>query len=230
MRRQKQIWNDEHANADMLPSLAAAQPHSGVVDFVAVLKKYGITAPCKVVDVGCGKGRNAIYFAQQGFHAYGLDYIEKALEVASKIAHSNNVAPLTDWLVVDIGKRWPVLDNYFDVALDCFASIDIEVKADREVCRDEIFRTLKPGGYALVTVVAHDDEFERELITKNPGSEKHSSIWPQTGKFQKNYDEEELRAFYSMFTILELKKITKPAVKLGRSFKATNLWVLLQKP
>jgi ubiquinone/menaquinone biosynthesis C-methylase UbiE len=230
MRQQQKIWQDEHTHSSMLPSLASDKAHDGVIDFVKVISSYSITPPRKAVDVGCGKGRNALYLAQQGFHAYGLDYIDKALEIAQSHAQEKKVASLTDWFLVDIGKAWPFLDNYFDIALDCFSSIDIEIKEDRETCRNELYRTLKPGGYALVTVVSSDDEFEKELIMQHPGQEKHSSIWPKTGKFQKNYAEAELRDFYSAFKIIDLKQITKPAVKLGKNFNATNFWVLLQKP
>ena len=81
-----------------------------------------------------------------------------------------------------------------------------------------------------MTVVSADDEIEREFIQISPGKESNSSIWPGTGKFQKNYDESELKAFYKKFEILQLKKIQKQAFKLGKNYKATNISVILRKP
>ena len=107
--------------------------------------------------------------------------------------------------------------------------IDIETKVGREKCRDEMYRTLKPGGYALATVCSIDDEWEKELIANYPGPEVNSTIWPQNGKFQKDYDEAELREFYKMFDVVELQTISKPGFKLGRNGTVTNLWAVLRK-
>jgi hypothetical protein len=82
----------------------------------------------------------------------------------------------------------------------------------------------------LVTVCSANDEWEKELIAKYPGAEPNSTIWPQNGKFQKDYDEAELRKFYKAFEIVELRKISKPAFKLGRNGMATNFWLVLRKP
>ena len=92
-----------------------------------------------------------------------------------------------------------------------------------------MYRTLKHGGYALVTVCSVDDEWERELLANHPGPEPNSTIWPSNGKFQKDYSEEELREFYEMFTVHELKTIQKPAHKLRRDGTATNFWLVIQK-
>jgi len=90
-------------------------------------------------------------------------------------------------------------------------------------------RTLKKDGIALIRVVSADDEFEKDLMRNNPGPEPNSSIWPKTGKFQKNFTEKELRNFYEMFDILTLEKRTKKAVKIDREFTATNWWLVLKK-
>ena len=92
-----------------------------------------------------------------------------------------------------------------------------------------MFRTLKPGGHAFVVVNSVKDEIESELLKTSPGPEKNSVYWP-SGKFEKDYDEDELREFYKEFKIVEFREIVKPAVKLGRNYTATNYWVFLQKP
>ena len=176
MRKQQQIWHDEHTNQGTLPTMANIEPASGVVQFIDWLKLQNVALAGKAVDID-----------------------------------------------------WQIDDNFFDLAIDSFSSIDIETKLGRERCRDEMYRTLKPGGYALVTVCSAEDEWEKELIASHPGPEPNSTIWPQNGKFQKDYDETELREFYKTFDIVELKRISKPAFKLGRDGTATNLWVVLRK-
>ena len=78
---------------------------------------------------------------------------------------------------------------------------------------------------AFVAVVSADDEMENQ---QERGPEKNSTIWPN-GKFQKNYDEAELREFYKAFKIIEIKEEKKPALKLGKQYQASNFFVTLAK-
>ena len=227
MRKQQKIWQLEHTRLNSIPSMASTEPSSGVISFVEFLREKGIDSPKKVIDVGCGQGRSAVYLAKEGFQVTGIDYIKEALEQTKKLADQNEVS--INLVEDEIDKTWPFEDNYFDIAVDSFSSIDIETKEGREVYRNEMLRTLKPGGYALVMVVSANDELESQMIKESPGAEKNSTIWPDNQKFQKDYDEQELREFYKDFKILELKVISKPARKLGKDYTATNFWLVLQK-
>jgi SAM-dependent methyltransferase len=230
MRKQQQIWHDEHTNQGTLPTMANTEPASGVVQFTDYLQENSVALSGKAVDVGAGKGRNSIHLASLGFETWALEYIEPAIAVAKQQAEKQGVADKIHFELTEIDSPWQIADSFFDVAVDSFSSIDIETRQGREICRDEIYRTLKPGGYVLVTVCSADDEWEKELIANHPGPEPNSTLWPQNGKFQKDYDETELREFYKAFDIVELKKISKPAFKLGRDGTATNLWAVLRKP
>jgi SAM-dependent methyltransferase len=231
MRKQQEIWEREHIKQEALPSMASVEPDHSVVAFAEYLADYQIK-PLRwsAVDIGCGKGRNAIYLATLGYEVYGLDYIQLAIDTACQLAEERNVSNGVHLFRTEIDKPWPFVDHSFDVAIDCFSSIDIETEEGRVVYRQEMYRTLKPGGYALVTAVSADDEIESELIKRYPGEEKNSTLWPTNGKFQKDYSEEELRVFYREFYIAELRTIQQPAVKLGREFTATNYWMVLKKP
>src|SRR5687767_2217937 len=205
MRKQQQIWRDEHTNQGTLPTMANVEPASGVVLFTNYLKEHGIALSGKAVDIGAGKGRNSIHLAKLGFEVWALEYIEPAIAAAKRLAETNGVTDKIHFELAEVDTAWPIANNFFDVAVDSFSSIDIETRQGRETCRDEMYRTLKPDGYVLVTVCSTDDEWEKELIANHPGSEPNSTLWPQNGKFQKDYDEAELREFYKAFEIVELK-------------------------
>jgi SAM-dependent methyltransferase len=229
MRKQQQIWYNEHTDQGTLPTMANAEPASGMLLFTDWLKEHGVPMTGKSVDIGAGKGRNSVYLAKSGLEVWALEYVEPAIVIAEQLAEKNGVADRVHFELAEVDTDWQNDDKFFDLAIDSFSSIDIETKRGREKCRDEMYRTLKPGGYALVTVCSADDEWEKELIAKHPGLEPNSTIWPQNGKFQKDYDEAELREFYKVFEIMELKVINKPAFKLGREGTATNLWMVLRK-
>ena len=230
MRKQEQIWEREHREQKALPRLNSVEPYSGIVSFAEYLTNQQLEPPRKVVDIGCGKGRNAIYLATIGYEVYGLDYISFAIDATHQLAERKNISDRVHLHRVEIDKPWPFTAHFFDIAIDCFSSINIETAEGRSVYMQEMYRTLKPGGYAFVTVVSANDEIESDLIKHFPGKEKNSTLWPSNGKFQKDYDEQELREFYREFHIDEIKEINQPAFKLGRKFTATNYWVTLIKP
>lgn len=210
--------------------MANTEPVSGVVQFTDWLKDNGVSLSGGAVDIGAGKGRNSVHLAKLGFEVWALEYIQPALDAARELAFLKGVANKIHFELTEIDKTWPVTDSFFDLAVDSFSSIDIETREGRETCRDEMYRTLKPGGYGLVNVCSAQDEWEKELIANHPGPEPNSTLWPQNGKFQKDYAEDELREFYNIFKVAELKVIQKPAFKLGRNGIATNLWMVVQKP
>ncbi len=210
--------------------MANNEPASGVILFTDWLESHGVPLDGKAVDIGAGKGRNSVYLAKAGFEVWALEYVEAAITIGKKLAENNDVVDKINFKLAEVDTDWQIHDDFFDLAIDSFSSIDIETKEGRQKYRDEMYRTLKPGGYALVTVCSAQDEWEKELIANHPGPEPNSTIWPQNGKFQKDYDEVELRDFYTMFDVIELKTIRKPAYKLGRDGTATNLWAILKKP
>lgn len=230
MSGNKLVWEQEWSSTDMktVPGHALDKPSDEVVLFREFLENEGYNPPMKVVDIGCGKGRNSIYLTQEGYQVSGIDYINRAIGHSKNRALQEGLKGKVEFKVIDITKQWPFGDNSFDIALDSLTSVGLE-KNERLACRDEMYRTLKKGGIALIRVVSSDDEYEKELMKKHPGPEPNSSIWPVTGKFQKNFTENELREIYSMFEIVKIKKNTKKALKAGKMFNATNWWLIIKK-
>ena len=228
MKIQKAIWQREHTENSGLPSMHSEEPSSTVVYFTGYFPKLAIKPPAKIIDIGCGKGRNTIYLAKKGFDVYAIDYIETAVQHVKSLAEKNNLKNV-NVQTSDVTATWPFQDNFFDASLDNFSSIDIETMEGREKYKREMLRTLKKGGYAFVAVVSASDEFESKYIALNPGKEKNSVLWPITGKFQKDYDEKELLEFYKEFKVIDLQEVKKPAEKMGEKFTATNYLLVLQK-
>ena len=56
-----------------------------------LLKNFGIE-PCRVLDVGCGSGKSAVWLAGRGFDVVGLDLAPTAIKQADKLAHDRKVA------------------------------------------------------------------------------------------------------------------------------------------
>jgi ubiquinone/menaquinone biosynthesis C-methylase UbiE len=96
----------------------------------------------KLLDVGCGTGKNAETFAQFG-EVYGVDFSSDALKFCKKRG-------LTNVKKADVEKKIPYPTNTFDV----ITLLDVLEHIEEAPSLKEIYRVLKPGGYLLVTVPA----------------------------------------------------------------------------
>ena len=108
-----------------------------------ILEKYGIKKNDKILDIGAGTGRFVIPFAKKGYDAYGIDISENILQIAK-----NKARDLPNLhLEKANAKNIPFPDNYFDFITSYRVLVHIP---DYEIVIKEIYRVLKPGGYALL--------------------------------------------------------------------------------
>ncbi len=122
-----------------------------------------------VLDAGCGEGRLALLIANRGYQVSGFDPSGESL----KQARERNPG-LTFWS----GKMdsIPVPDQSFDAVIS--GEVLEHLEDDRAAVR-EIYRVLKPGGLAIVSVPADplkwsiDDEWSgHKRRYTEPGLEK----------------------------------------------------------
>lgn len=65
----------------------AGQPEDALVKFI----KDGFVKPCRVLEIGCGNGNDAIFLAQKGFDVTAIDISKRAIEEAKKRAERTGV-------------------------------------------------------------------------------------------------------------------------------------------
>ena len=85
---------------------------SEMCDRVIEIIKPGPGHRLKLLDLGCGEGRNAVYFARQGFELVGLDLSSPGLEKTRKYANEMGVHIETihaDIVHFELGETYDVL-------------------------------------------------------------------------------------------------------------------------
>ncbi|MFD0765164.1 class I SAM-dependent methyltransferase [Mucilaginibacter lutimaris] len=127
------------------------------------LLKARFDACKKVLDAGCGGGRNLVYFLQNGFDVYGIDPNPNAVEqvrqlakeLAPKLPQQNfKVAPAEDM---------PFDDATFDLVISS-AVLHFATDSNHfDAMLRSIWRVLKPGGY-LFARLASDIGIEDKVI------------------------------------------------------------------
>lgn len=145
-----------------------AGPSNAALFFMRFLENEGI-ARGRLIDIGCGNGRNAIFFAENGFEVHAVDRSDevlKDLDLHGVMPHCHSV---TDY--------WLFEDGFFDLAMDILCYSEQDEPGYRERYMGELRRVLKPGSYILLSVPLEytKDRIEKEFsgfeIIKSEDSE-----------------------------------------------------------
>jgi SAM-dependent methyltransferase len=105
-----------------------------------LVKRAGVRAGQRVLDVACGTGVVSVTAARLGAHVTGLDLTPELLERARENSRTAGVD--VEWIEGDVEKL-PFGDAAFDVVLSEFGHI---FAPRPEIAVSEMLRVLKPGG------------------------------------------------------------------------------------
>lgn len=105
-----------------------------------------IAAGMRVLDAGCGLGRNVQYLLREGYEVFGVDANAEALEAARKMASELAPSLPAENFQVAAVEAMPFVDEFVDVVV-ChsvlhFARDETQLNA---MVR-ELWRVLRPGG------------------------------------------------------------------------------------
>jgi SAM-dependent methyltransferase len=121
-------------------------PSEQLIQFIAVhfgALSHSDRAQVKVLEVGCGSGRNLWMLAKEGFAVYGVDASAAALAVAR--AHLHDKWGVRAALTVAPFECLPFPNGYFDAICDVVSLQHTSLAGSRNALT-EIHRCLKPSG------------------------------------------------------------------------------------
>ncbi|MEO1026811.1 MAG: class I SAM-dependent methyltransferase [Pseudomonadota bacterium] len=189
---------DQHWNAQWAGIQAGSKwltPEQDVIDWAA-----GLKPGARVLDLGAGVGRHALWLAGQGFDATALDAAPEGLAEIDKVGSVETVEARMDDL------------PFADAEFDHIVSWNVIYHGDENILLRtiaEMRRVLKPGGTFIGTMLsARRLPSERE---KAPGREISRNTWvfdaPGTDKIHPHYfcDAADLLALFSGFEVLRLE-------------------------
>jgi SAM-dependent methyltransferase len=108
----------------------------------------------RVLDVGCGTGRVSFAIARQGYEVTGIDIEKRVIDIASKIQGLSSCNP--NFKVLDFCDPEMVLSEFYDIVV---CSEVLEHIKNYHCIIDNIFKTLKKGGYVIITVPYDPDKW-----------------------------------------------------------------------
>ena len=97
----------------------------------------------KVLELGCGSGKNTEWLITKADRLVGLDFSKNMLDLARKKIKNDKVT----FINTDINKNWPVNDNSFDLAT---INLTLEHIETLDHVFNSLFMKLTPGGKCFV--------------------------------------------------------------------------------
>ena len=128
-----EVWARHAASGDKAPDAALVEATSQV-------------EPGDALDLGCGDGTNAIWLAESGWTATGVDVSEVALAAAATRAARADVEARVRWVRADL-RDWSTSET-FDLVTAFYLHMPLDFDAAPLLARAA--SAVRPGGALLV--------------------------------------------------------------------------------
>ncbi|WP_024760536.1 class I SAM-dependent methyltransferase [Streptomyces exfoliatus] len=207
-------WDGFYADRDKPVPFFVAKPDENLVSYV---EQGLLPVGGKVLDLGCGPGRNALHLASLGFDVTGVDLSPTAIAWAEERAREAGAENVR--FVCGDAFNSPALDGPYDLVYDsgCFHHLPPHRRVSYLALLD---RVLAPGGhFALTTFAAGEGGM---------GSELPDADFYRQGKLDGGlaYTDTELRALFAGLTEIDVRRM-RDEPSTSAAFGEPFLWTAL---
>ncbi len=167
----------------------------------------------KILDIGCGNGRNLVSFAEKDFVCDGVDF---SMEMVKNAKLKFEKLGLRSKFHISNMTNLPFKNNNFDYLI-CVASFHHLNKFDQEKALKEFKRILKPSGKMYITVW---NKWQSRFLF---GKKEVFIPWKVKDKIYQRY--------YYLFNYLEFKNLLSKHFKIEDSegIFEKNIEVIVKK-
>jgi SAM-dependent methyltransferase len=122
----------------------------------------------RIIDIGCGGGRNLHYFLKNGFEVFGIDRNQGAIDDVRALSQQLAPGYPTENFVVAGAEAIPFEDESFGLAISSAVLHFAENKNHFEQMLHTAWKMVKPGGYFFARL-ASDIGIENLVISLGNG-------------------------------------------------------------
>jgi len=188
-------WNDLFAEESHI----FHEPDIFVIHFARILSALQFN---RILDWGCGAGRNLAYLAGKGFEMTGMDPSQRGIEAARELLESEGLRG--ELKVVEPGPI-PAEDESYDAVLSMYA-IEHGVRDEVKKSVEELHRVLKRDGLSLITLSSGEDSMKESGQLVAPGTFVPTE-GPEKGIQHYLTEREDIDEFFSDQQVLELSHV-----------------------
>ncbi len=129
------------------------RPSPAAIFFFEFLKSKGIKSG-SLLDIGCGNGRDSVFFSKNGFEVHALDiHSVEGLERYGVKAHCASAM-----------EFWLFENHSFKLIMDVLCYCEEPDPDKRAFYRSELSRVLNTGGFFLISVPASYRKVAEEFV------------------------------------------------------------------
>jgi len=147
-REGKKSWDEIHGNPDGFEQFSSRPFLEQVLPGLT----FNVERP-RALELGCGTGPGACFFAERGFEVDAVDLIPTAIDIARRIATERNLE--VHYEVMDV-TLLPHSGVQYDLIVDSYCLQGIVMDTDRKSVFYAVCARLKPSGYYLVSTAMYD--------------------------------------------------------------------------
>ena len=177
------------------------KPQEDMPSLSRLMKKNQMT---KILDHGCGSGRNIVYLAKQGMTVSGLDLSDLCLSNTKEWLDLEGLN--ADLKKSDFFKKLSYNDGWFDAVISIRALSHNKKNSIKKAIM-EIYRVLKHGGYFYLQTAKMTTDVESQFQTKFKKLTNNTYLQlegHQKGTIHYLFSEDSIREILQNFRILDI--------------------------
>jgi cyclopropane fatty-acyl-phospholipid synthase-like methyltransferase len=154
----------------------------------------------KILDIGCGSGRNSIFFLKNHCNVVAIDFSEEGIKLFRKKVKNKYRKKIE--LIEDSMTNLSKVRGKFDSVIDCFSSYCL-MKDDFKIYLNNVSKKLKKNGSFHLQILSKNSHIYKKY---KPAKKIKNSILSQKRKSSPFFGDEYLFSFYSKRDLIKLLK------------------------
>lgn len=169
------VYNNRYKNNDYFWGIEPNHSCYEIMKYLPPIKPY------RVLDVGCGEGKDAVFFAKNGYNVTAFDITSKGIEKTKKLADANKVNVNT--FVANINEFTP--QEEYDIVFSS-SVLHLVHKNIRVEFLNKLIANTKNGGIHMIQV-----HVKKPFIEKPPARDESIEVW-KSGELFSLYSDHEI--------------------------------------
>lgn len=151
LKGQRSFWREKLST---IPEMFGEAPSEPALKAATVFGQTGIR---RILELGCGQGRDTLFFAARGFEVVACDYAESGVRIVTEKAMKAGLSFRVRTEVHDVRRPLPFADGSIEGCYSHMLFCMALTKRELEGLSSEIGRVLRPGGLCIYTARTVED-------------------------------------------------------------------------